>query len=329
MPIQILSNRRLELCGVQRDFRPGENGELCLVDGGGLGIFVSRVYDSGEKGTQWNRLILDISANVTIRVCVWLADEMREDTWSDTEELFDYVEGNAQYTSNYREMLLYGKGCGRYARLALKIFSGEGAGERVFYGYSLTFPKESFTRYLPSIYQDNRQLERFLAVQESIYLELERNIDAFAEDLDYELCSQKHLVRLAGWMGWGGLAELVSEDVLRRLLGRGTSLASRKGTCSYYTELTEILTGKRASVIEEPESRRATVLIWGRPAEGWEGRLEWLKKNVSIGIRMDFIVVHKTDQLDGQCFLGVTSYLGEKESELAEGGVDIDSLRLL
>lgn len=329
MPVQCLSNKYMWRCGTLTGFFQGKGGKLHLKKNAAFGIFVSRIYDSGEAGTEWNRLELDISSNVALEAYVWLADDMREEDaeWG-AEELYEYVAGNAQYNSNYREMLLYGRGCGRYVRLAVKIFSKDTAGEQLFGGYRLTFPKESFTRYLPAIYQNNEQLERFLAVQESIYLGVERDIDSFAEMLDFELCG-KRLAKLAGWMGWGDLAGEVDEDTLRKLLKTGISLISRKGTCSYYTELTEILIGRKAVIIEEPELRRATLLIRERPEDGWEDKLEWVKKNVPIGINMEFVVLHKTDTLDGQFFLDETAYLTENDSEITEEGIDIDSIKLL
>lgn len=327
MPIQCLSNKYLERCGTQTGFVQDEDGKLCLETNSAFGIFVSRVYDSGERGTEWNRLELDISPNAALEVRVWIGDDMQEeDNSRGIEELYVYVEGNAQYVSNYREMLLYGKGCGRYARLAVKYFPKDTTEKQEFSGYRLTFPKESFTRYLPMIYQNNIQLERFLAVQESIYLGLERDIESFAVNMDYELCD-RHLKKLAKWMGWGELAEVVDADILRKLLKTGISLISRKGTCSYYTELTEILIGKKAVIIEEPEIRRATLFIRERPEDGWEAKMEWVRKNVPIGIQMEIVVLHKTDRIDGQCFLDETAYL--TDSELIEGGIDIDSIKLL
>lgn len=329
MPIQCLSNKYLWRCGEQEGFSEGKDGELYLEGNRASGIFVSRIYDSGKAGTEWYRMELDISANVALQVCVWLADDMREKNPAPgAEELYEYVESNAQYTSNYREILLYGKGAGRYARLAVKIFPGEKAEEKVFRGYRLTFPKESFTRYLPAIYQNNGQLERFLAVQESIYLGLERDIDSFAEGMDYELCD-RNLEKLAEWMGWGELAKEADGDMLRKLLRTGVSLISKKGTCSYYTELAEILIGKKAVLIEEPELRKATLLILERPKDGWENKLKWMERSVPIGIEMKFIVLNKTDSLDERFFLDRTSCLSEADSELTERGIDIDSIRLL
>ncbi|MDE6701666.1 MAG: hypothetical protein K2K10_11770 [Acetatifactor sp.] len=334
MKKQCLSDEYLSRCGFQKGFVQEKEGKLKLPVKGGEGIFVSQTYDSGEKQTQWNRIVLDISYNAVFHAYVWLFDDRREgeraDAIVDMEERFDYIKERAQYDSNYRDQLLYGhdEGMGRYAKLAVKI-TPEGEKDVVFKGYAMSFPKESFVAYLPVIYRNNLQLERFLAVYQNIYLELEEKIDALAKELDYECCSYKQAVRLAEWMGWGELADRVDERTLRELLREGISLAGRKGTCGYYTRLAEILWNQKAIMLEEPDRRRATVLIKGRPKDGWEACLEWMKRTAPIGVSIDFVFLHRTDRLDGQYFLDVTACLSRYESELCEGGVCIDSLKLL
>lgn len=335
MPEQCLSGKELSDCGASQGFSTGKNGELCLKAGGEQGYFVSRIYDSGARGMQWNRLLLDIGRNTAIQAHVWMFDSRREGERADgagtVKEQYDYLKERAQYHSDYREMLLYGKekGCGRFARLAVRVYPGGGGGDMLFQGFSLSFPKESFTGYLPELYRGNGQLERFLAVQQSIYLELEADIDGLGEELDPVNCSKGQLRRLARWMGWGELAAQAEEETLRRLLGTGTSLISRKGTCGYYTRLTEILTGEKAFLVEEIELCRATVLVRRRPGAGKEKLLDWLRRNVPMGLDVRFMVLDRTARLDGLFFLDETAVLSPYESELTPGGVRIDGIVLL
>lgn len=335
MPEQCLSGRDMSGCGDSQGFSRKAGGELCLKGGGEQGYFVSRIYDSGVKGMQWNRLILDIGRNAAVQAHVWLFDRREEGEAADggrtVEERYDCLKERAQYHSDYREMLLYGKekGCGRFARLAVRVYPGGGTGDMLFKGFSLSFPKESFTRYLPELYRGNGQLERFLAVQQSIYLALEADVDGLGEKLDYVNCGREQVKRLAGWMGWGELAGQADEETLRRLLETGISLLSRKGTCGYYTRLTEILTGEKAFIVEEPELCRATVLVRRKPGAGKEKLLDWLRRNVPMGLDIRFTVLDKTDRLDGLFFLDVTASLSPYESELTPGGVGIDGIVLL
>lgn len=340
-----LSGRDLTRCGRQMNFKPDGEGKLFLPDMHGTGIFVSQTYDSGSAQTEWNRLVLDISSDAVLKAYVYLFDDYRESEEIDTLESvgrqYSALKKKAQYTSYYREMLLYGakEGRGRFARLAIEIRAQirqeGGAGKKplpdrpVLEGYSLSFPKESFACYLPAIYRGNDQLDRFLAVQQSLYLELEQKIDGLAGELDYELCGRERIAGLARWMGWGGLAGTAEEGILRTLLGTGTFLTSRKGSRVYYERLAEILTGREARVIEDAEKRECILLIMGRPENGREKNLEWIRENVPMGVRMEIVILHRTDRLDGQFFLDTTACLAEYESELTEGGVSADGLRLL
>lgn len=332
---QCLSGKFLKGCGSAEGFLPGACGELYLKGSDAQGYFVSRIYDSGAKGMQWNRLILDIGRNAAIQVHVWMFDEREEgeraDSRKNVKEQYEYLKEHAQYHSDYREMLLYGKerGRGRFARLAVRMYPGGGSGDMQFRSFSMSFPKECFTMYLPELYRENEQLERFLAVQQSIYLELEAGIDTLGEKLDYVNCSKRQAERLADWMGWGELAAQTDEGTLRRLLGTGISLISRKGTCDYYTRLTEILTGEKAFIVEEPEFCRATVLVRRKPEGGKEKRLDWLRRNVPIGLDVRFMVLDRTDRLNGLFFLDVNAVLSQYESELTPGGVLIDGIVLL
>ncbi len=318
-------------CGCQEGF--WESGGALTVGKGDIsGIFVSRIYDSGREGTQWNRIRLDAGPDAAVEVYVWLSDrreEYEEEFLQENpREWLRAHKGLMQYHSDYRNMLLYGHGCGRYARAAVEIQPGDG-GDTVFRGYDLSFPKESFAEYLPEIYQNQLPLDRFLALQQYMYLQLEENVDNLAERLDYELCSRKQAVRLAGWMGWGELARHVEKDILRELLKTGVSLSEKKGTCEYYVKMTEILTGQKAVIVEEPEACRARVLVLGKPENGRERHLEWLKRNVPIGISIEFVILDKTDRLDGQYFLNYSSYVSEYESELSEEGCPMERMRLL
>lgn len=340
MQAQCLSGRKLRKCGFFEGFSEKIGGELRLTSESREGYFVSCIYDSGENAMEWNRLLLNIDSDLVIRAHVWLFDRREEgelpdghtpDRQSFVKQQYDYVKKNAQYHSDYCDMLLYGKvqGRGRFARLAVAVFPQDVEGDRTFWGYELSFPKESFTRYLPSIYRGNLQLERFLAVQQSLYLDRERRIDSLAEAMDYANCNRKQAERLARWVGWGDLVSEVDDATLLALLDTGISLISRKGTCGYYRELVKILTGKSAIIVEEPEKCAATVLVSEKPEANWEKELKWLRQNVPIGMDIRFQILDKTDRLNEMFFLDKTAMVSEYESELMTDGVDIERIRLL
>ncbi|MCM1119695.1 MAG: hypothetical protein NC543_10085 [bacterium] len=338
MATHCLSAMEMSDCGIQEGFQQLGKG-LTTVGEGLTGLFVSQIYDSGREGTEWNALKLDIADKAVIEVYVWLFDRRQEGEeelqGAELREWYERQKGNArysaQYHSNYRSMLLYGAGGGRYARLAVEIQPGYGR-DTLFTGYELSFPKESFTQYLPVIYRDEPALERFLAVQQNIYLELEKAIDALAEQMDYELASSWQTARMARWMGFDELASKkgpLEADILRELLRAGVALTAGKGTPAYYIRLTEILTGCRAVMVEQPEKAEALVLVLGEPVGNWEKCQRWLRKNTPLGIHIDFVALKRTERMDGQCFLDRTSYLSEYESALLPEGCPIERQRLL
>lgn len=334
---QYLSGRYLSECGAHTGFEIGDRRNLILGNKSKVGVFVSPIYDSGRADTEWNRLVLDIGRNALIQVYVFLFEEKAKREMSDMAEdvgkLIDYVKNRAQYVSHYREQLLYGQpaGRGRFARFVVEVYASQSQkGARpAFDGYAMSFPKESFTRYLPSIYQGKLQLERYLAVQQSLYLELEKEIDTIATQLDYELCRKDRIKDLARWMGWGSLAETADQDTVRKLLGTGLSLISRKGSKAYYEELAEILTDRRAILLEDMEKRECTLLILESPQDKKIKYLDWIRDNVPIGVNMNIVILHKTSRLDGQFFLDKTAYIDDYEWELSENGVDVDWIQLL
>lgn len=332
MSRKILASRNLKDCGVYDEGFSEENGgALKLKEGSREGYFVSCIYDSGENAMEWNRLLLNIDMELVIRAHVWLFDRREEGERGKlpVRELYEHVEKSAQYHSDYRDVLLYGKAKGRFARFAVAVFSQDGGTDGRFQGYVLSFPKESFTRYLPGIYRENLGLERFLAVQQSLYLNLEWVIDSLAEAMDYANCSKTQAERLAKWVGWGDLALQVDDATLRALLDTGISLISRKGTCGYYRELVKILTGKSAIIVEEPEKCAATVLVSEKPKGDWQKKLMWLQQNVPIGMNIRFLVLDKTDRLNEMFFLDKTAMLSKYESKLTADGVDMENVRLL
>lgn len=345
MSRKILASRNLMDCGNYKGFSEENGGALYLAKNSREGYFVSCIYDSGENAMEWNRLLLNIDMDLVILAHVWLFDRREEGELPDehklnehepdrqllVSKLYEHVKKSAQYHSDYRDILLYGKerGCGRFARFAVAVFSQDGGTDMKFQGYVLSFPKESFTRYLPGIYRENLGLERFLAVQQSLYLNLEWAIDSLAEAMDHANCSKTQAVRLAKWVGWGDFASQVDDATLQALLDTGISLISRKGTCGYYRELVKILTGKSAIIVEEPEKCAATVLISEKPEGDWQKKLKWLRQNVPIGMDIRFLVLEKTDRLNEMFFLDKTAMVSKYESELTADGVDMANIRLL
>ncbi|MFR9189644.1 MAG: phage tail protein [Anaerotruncus massiliensis (ex Togo et al. 2019)] len=68
-------------------------------------------------------------------------------------------------------------------------------------GLRLEFPRVSFTGYFPEIYRQDDFFDRYIAVFQSLYLDLERRADELPHRLDYETVPDEGLLELADWLG--------------------------------------------------------------------------------------------------------------------------------
>lgn len=331
---QCLSSVRLLESGAAVGLMQREDGRLTLPEGAQRGFFVSRTYDSGEKDTEWNRLLLDLEYGAVFWAYVYLFNGEEEKEALDRMDAAGqsaYLKACAQCRTQYRDSLICGEETrrGRYAKLCVELFAAKEKRTVCFSGFSISFPREDFTAYLPAVYQNNEALSRYMAVLQSVYLDMEEKIEGIAQGLDYESCTREQEKRLASWIGWEDAAQTVDEHTLRRLLRRGVYLACRKGTKAYYEELAEILTRKESFLVEEKGKRVCRLYIKGIPEAGRADYLELLKRRAPLDVRMEILILKRTDRLDGKYFLDSTAALCEKEWELSGQGIDPEEFMLL
>ena len=116
MPTHCLSGRCLQRCGSQYGFR-SIGGCLSVKKDCASAIFVSKVYDSGREGTEWNHLLLDIGRDAMLELYVWVFDRIDEEDEIQLQRnvgiWFRTRKADAQYSSHYRNMLVYGNAGGR------------------------------------------------------------------------------------------------------------------------------------------------------------------------------------------------------------------------
>lgn len=296
------------------------------------GFFISQTYCGGEQ-TEWDRFTLDIEGNAAFKVYVLFFNETETgrmlDGMKSVGEKLAYFINHAQITSNYDDFLLYREDLGafRYLKFCVDVYRSGGQGEVIFAGYSIRFPKENFTSYLPSLYQGNRDLELFNAMLQAFYLDLEERITQTPVMMDVSVCPEGQLRRLAEWLGYEDAAEALDEERLRRLVLKGPAFAGRRGTPSYYVELTKLLTGKEARLLEKRGSDECTLLLYEEPGE-WD-MIDYVISCAPIGIRMKAKVLRRTDRLDDGCYLDYTAEISMKECEISRQGIAIDHILLM
>jgi phage tail-like protein len=239
------------------------------------GRYFSRSLDSAEEGTEWHKFVLDadIPANTQVQISYRAADDKQVTVRGSTANLDRYVEEASNLGEEERAQraadldaldwsvpavnagdALVLEGVGRYLWLRIDLIGGEERAPSIG-SLRLDFPRDTYLRYLPAVYQEDEQsrdfLERFLSLFETFFSETEGRISRLARyfDVDSSLATGDFLRWLASWLSipedksW-------SEGQLRELVRRAPELYRQRGTRGGLEAMIEIFTGERPLVVE-------------------------------------------------------------------------------
>ena len=177
--------------------------------------------------------------------------------------------------SNFRQRsthsMLFRSPTKRFLWLKLSL-SGLAAGARASVSrMRVYYPRLSYLRYLPAVYQEEEAsrefLERFLSIFETVFSDLESTIDVIPEVFDPEHTPKEFLDWLAQWLDLG-IEEDWSADVKRELIRNASSLYQKKGRPDGLADFIEIVTGRRPLIQESFEMERPFVLGQGSTLDG-------------------------------------------------------------
>jgi phage tail-like protein len=239
------------------------------------GRYFSRSLDSAEEGTEWHKFVLDadIPANTQVQVSYRAADDKQVIIQGSTDNLDRYIEAASNLDEGERagraaalddldwsepavnagDALIL-EGVGRYLWLRIDLVGGEETAPSIG-SLRLDFPRDTYLRYLPAVYQEDERsrdfLERFLSLFETFFSATERRINHLARylDVDSSLATGDFLRWLASWLSipedksW-------SEEQLRELIRRAPELYRKRGTREGLEAMIEIFTGERPLVVE-------------------------------------------------------------------------------
>ena len=232
------------------DWGKGTRDGLKVVDGGlelegRDGSYTSKPLDSGIEDCRWHRIVLDadILENSTLTVSFYSSD-------SEKEEAAKNWSGSIVFTADTRDALVEVPP-GRY--MGLKIdFHREGTERLLLKQVKIYYPRLSYLRYLPAVYQEESAsrefLERFLSIFESALHDSEETISRIPMYLDPKAAPEDFYPWLASWLSLD-LYELL-KDKNREFILCAAELYKRKGTVSGIADLVTLLTGKRCCVKE-------------------------------------------------------------------------------
>lgn len=200
--------------------------------------YISKPLDSNEEGCQWHKFNLDceIPENTEIAVRYRISDdEDAEPSWS-------------KRLINPKDALILSPK-GQYIQFKIELHSNDVSKTPKVNSLRVYFPRQSYLRYLPAVYQEDEKsrdfLERSLSLFETYLWELEKRIEGVSRYFDTEATPNEFLNWLSTWLGIP-VDENWSLKKRRELLKRAPELFKKRGTREGLKEIIEIY-------LEEPE----------------------------------------------------------------------------
>ena len=224
--------------------------------------YFSRAFDSTISGTVWHKLVLDaeIPDNTQVRLSYIISDDYQVVALAggvSPEKQLQHL-SSLDWSSplvNPRDALV--SGTGRYLWLKMEMVV-TGSQVPLVTSIRLSFPRQSYLRYLPAVYQQDAQskafLERFLSLFETMLDDLEYRIDHLARYCDVAAVTgddagSAFLHWLASW-----LAIVVDENwtdgALRNLVQQAPDLYRKRGTPQGIEEMVKLYTGCQPFIFE-------------------------------------------------------------------------------
>ncbi len=262
------------ICNQASDFGRGytehmeilENGIRPEADSGEKGSYISRVFDSQWSETRWHRMRIaaDGDGEVRFHLSVYAGNEKcfmfrgeeveleafirRTDV--ETGEKKRYLSPWLQRQAEGERDILLHEVRGRYLWFLIEMYGQQGMGKIT--DICIYFPGQSWSRYLPEVYQREDTegfLDRYLGIFQTIYEDMNQWIRESVAGLDVEMAPGHRLAGLAGWLGIEN-SYIWPEETLRRLLAEGVSLYKRRGTREGFARFISLYTGETPYIVE-------------------------------------------------------------------------------
>lgn len=314
-------------------------------------VMISKIFDSRESDMYWHRLALyevQRKEQAQFTLDFYAANEllyMEKDGstsyvpdcfYSEEYTLEEKMKRMAPFfvksVKNEDDILLHDVK-GRYFWMVLSMSLRPGQ-EISFGDFQLFFPRDSFLKYMPEIYQreDKKQFfERFLGIFQTTYEELNERIYQVPEFLDAYGTHREFLEWLAGWIGIAD-TYMWNESQLRRLLQNALSLYKARGTRVAVREYVKFYTGGYEPLIVEnhelkegdgryyewnlfqEDAYRFYVLVkeeYVPTAREYQALVKVIEQVKPANMELELIVLKPYIFMDGHSYLGINSVLGE------------------
>ncbi len=212
------------------------------------GYYITQAQDSTEVDMHWHKLNLDrdIPPNTQIKIHYYASNNNNlplAPPWSGP-------------LSNPQDALL-SNARGQYIWFKIELVSDERKlNTPLIRSLRVDFPRLSYLRYLPAIYQENEAsrdfLERFFSLFETYLYDNEMTITRAVQYLD-PLGTPKDFLKWLAQFSALSIDENWPEDRIRLLIQKAVQLYKKRGTREGLTELLELILGiklDRASILQ-------------------------------------------------------------------------------
>lgn len=250
----------------EEDFQNGYSENLLITAHGisvkderkGVARFISNFYDSHELKNIWNRLILKKSGDGIIKLTYYCTDNItpletalsnNDLTVSQISKLMECYE--IKTVVNPFDILLH-DAVGKYFWIKIEVL--EAIESKVFINsIKIEFPIQSFLRYLPEVYQTDLEskkfLEGYLGIFQSLYMDLEKEIDKVSSYFDPDITDKEFLEWLAKWVKIEN-SYIWKEEKLRYLLKNIVKFYEKTGTPKGISDIVELYASEKPYIIE-------------------------------------------------------------------------------
>lgn len=297
----------------------------------GRELFLSRILDSREAEAEWHRFTMECSRgdNMMVLLEIFTAEQEEIDgirkIWKEKEageadRVFQkYKRAEIQ---NPQDILLT-RVTGRYLWFCLHIW-GNNEGWPVIHTAEVFFGVKSWTEFLPEPYRGRGSfLERYLAIFQTIYEEMEGRIDRGAARLDLKSADSGDFRELAEWLDMKDI-HLWKEAALRTYFREGAAVYRKRGTWSGMVELAECYTGERPYLWEETEGTPLlTIYVRERVVptdQAYNALLKVVEEGRPAWLPIRLVVLRDYTILGAHTYLGINSVVRPYQTARLDGG---------
>lgn len=249
----------------EKDFLKGFGGK-CFEDGIVIDeYYISQIFDSRVKGMRWYKLAVQYSVpdNSVLEITFYSCDEESIEFEGNVYDIKKLLKSNKSLEEKkcvleaikgeqtlISEEILITRLTGRFLFFIVQSMVYQLRYPEI-YKMKLYFKPYMWTNFLPEIYRSEEDsfLERYLAVFQSIYEDMEEKIENNAQNYSAKNASYEFLKWLSSWY-CTSQPQLWNEEQLRYLVENAAQIYKNIGTKKIIQELTQLYLGEKVEVIE-------------------------------------------------------------------------------